>query len=119
MSDDNTLDVRVVKISLDAMRQSGQDGRVDIAAINIGDLHAPDVGDVAELRDSVDQRLDAQCTSLVTRSLIGRTSRTSDGTTSREDGDVGKTSVEALKVTNSPGDKLRCFWLRDRGCKGS
>ncbi|KAI6763984.1 hypothetical protein HG530_007773 [Fusarium avenaceum] len=116
MGNNNALDVRTIEICLDAMRQRGKDSRVDVAAINIGDLHASNIRDIADLRDRVNQRLDAQRASLVACGLVGRSSRAGNGTAGGIDGDVGQAGVEALEAIDCPGDKPG--WLWDRRCKG-
>lgn len=92
--DDCALAVRVVEGLLHHARQVEQDGGCYAARVDVGNLHALHVGHVPELRDGVDEDLDAEGPGLVARCLgIGRR-RPGDGPARGEDGDIGETGVE-------------------------
>lgn len=113
VGDDDALCVGAVEVLLDLLGKVGQDDRVDIPRVNVGELNTPHVGDVAELGYGLDKSTNTESTGLVTSSLISRASRASNCTTSSENGDVGKTGVEALEFTSRSLEETR--GVGDRG----
>lgn len=59
MGDDCALRARMCQVGTDYVRQIQQNLRGDGATVNVADLIAFDIGDVQNLRDSVEEGLNA------------------------------------------------------------
>ena len=72
VSYDNTLGSVLGQILGDAAVELEEDGCIDVATVNVGDLVTEDIGDACEQRDSINQSLDGDCSRCVASSLHTR-----------------------------------------------